>query len=45
MKAMKYLGVWLDDKLIFKEQVKRAVVKVEKMVSALPRILPNPERG
>lgn len=39
--AVKYLGVWLDTKLVFSEHVKKVVEKAEKTVSALSVILPN----
>lgn len=40
-RAIKYLGVWLDSKLTFVEQVDRAILKAEKTVTALSSIMPN----
>lgn len=40
-RAVKYLGVWLDDKLIFSEHVKRTCEKANRQTAALSRILPN----
>lgn len=39
--SIKYLGVWLDTKLTFCEHVKQAVMKAEKTISALTKLLPN----
>lgn len=40
-KALKYLGVWLDTKMTFAEQVKQVAVKVDKTVAALASLMPN----
>lgn len=40
-RAIKYLGIWLDTKLTFAEQVSQVTQKVEKTVSALSRLMPN----
>lgn len=40
-KAIKYLGIWLDDKLIYNEHVRQTCNKARRQVSAITRILPN----
>lgn len=37
----KYLGIWLDDNLIFGEHVRRAREKAERSLAALMRLMPN----
>lgn len=39
--AIKYLGVWLDTKMSFKEHIRRVSEKVGKTTSALARLMPN----
>lgn len=39
--CVKFLGVWLDTKLIFPVQVRQVSVKAEKTVSALAKLKPN----
>lgn len=39
--AIKYLGVWLDKSLSFKEHVKHIEIKVRKTLTAISRIMPN----
>lgn len=38
---LKYLGVWLDTKLVFAEHVNKATEKAERTISALGSIMPN----
>ncbi|KAJ8912476.1 hypothetical protein NQ315_014576 [Exocentrus adspersus] len=40
-KAIKYLGVWLDNKLTFTTHVLKVVEKVERTTSALAALMPN----
>nr|CAI5854774.1 unnamed protein product [Callosobruchus analis] len=40
-RAIKYLGVWLDRKLTFKEHIERTAEKALTMVAALCRLMPN----
>ncbi|XP_057652399.1 uncharacterized protein LOC130891589 [Diorhabda carinulata] len=40
-KAVKYLGVWLDTKLSFKQHIEKTIEKAEKTLSALANIMPN----
>lgn len=40
-RAIKYLGVWLDTKLTFSEQVEKTTQKVEKTIAALASLMPN----
>lgn len=40
-RAVKYLGVWLDDKLCYTEHVRRTIEKAEKSVRTINRILLN----
>lgn len=40
-RALKYLGIWLDDNLIFGEHIKRAREKAERCQMALARLMPN----
>lgn len=39
--AIKYLGIWLDTKLTFAEQVNRVTKKADKTAAALSRLMPN----
>lgn len=39
--AVKYLGIWLDAKLVFAEHIKKTVEKAERTVTALSIIMPN----
>lgn len=41
IRAVKYLGVWLDTKLTFSEHIDRTVEKTSKTISALSKIMPN----
>lgn len=40
-RAIKYLGIMLDDGLTFSEHIKKTVEKVEKRTASLSRIMPN----
>lgn len=40
-KYLKYLGVWLDNKLTYAEHTSRSIQKAGKTVTALARLLPN----
>lgn len=40
-KSVKYLGIWLDEKLSFKVHLEQTKKKVEAKVAALARIMPN----
>lgn len=40
-RALKYLGVWVDDLLIFGRHVQETVAKTERMVAALGRLMMN----
>ena len=40
-KAIKYLGVWLDTKLTYAEHISRTIIKADKTVRALTRLMPN----
>lgn len=40
-RAIKYLGIWLDDNLIFGEHLRRAREKAERSQMALARLMPN----
>lgn len=40
-KALKYLGVWFDTKMTFGVHVNEVVLKVEKTVAALTKLMPN----
>lgn len=39
--SVKYLGVWVDGNLKYKEHIRKTVTKAEKLVTALTRIIPN----
>lgn len=41
IKVVKYLGIYLDDKLIYNQHVKETVAKAEKLAAALYRLMPN----
>lgn len=40
-KSVRYLGIWLDEKLSFKEHILQIKKKAEAKVAALARIMPN----
>lgn len=39
--AIKYLGVWLDTKMVFAEHVRKTIEKAEKTTVALASLMPN----
>ncbi len=39
--ALKYLGLWFDGKLTFKEHVKRTAVKTETVITSLSQLMSN----
>nr|XP_023022696.1 uncharacterized protein LOC111510951 [Leptinotarsa decemlineata] len=43
-KYVKYLGVWLDDRRISNEHIKKICEKADRQVAALTKILPNTRR-
>lgn len=40
-RSIKYLGIWMDTKLTFAEQVKQVIEKASRTISALTRVMPN----
>ncbi|KAG5895437.1 hypothetical protein JTB14_037596 [Gonioctena quinquepunctata] len=40
-KFVKYFGVWLDDRLIFNEHIRRQCEKADRQTAAMAKILPN----
>nr|XP_023019429.1 uncharacterized protein LOC111508224 [Leptinotarsa decemlineata] len=40
-KYVKYLGVWLDDKYLWNEHVRRTCAKADRQTAALTKLLPN----
>lgn len=40
-RKLKYLGIWLDSELSYKEHLKQAVMKGERVATALSRLTPN----
>lgn len=40
-RAVKYLGVWLDNKMTFSEHISRTVLKGQRTLSALTSLMPN----
>lgn len=40
-RSVKYLSVWLDDRLSYTKHVKRVIVKAKKSIRAIIRFLPN----
>ncbi len=39
--ALKYLGLWFNDKLTFKEHAKRTAAKAERIVASISRLRSN----
>lgn len=40
-KAVKYLGVWLDKKMIFVEHINKIIIETEKANTALANLMPH----
>lgn len=40
-KYAKYLGVWLNERLMYTEHIKQVVTRAEKTVGALLKLMPN----